>query len=355
MRIQVGSSEMNRIMKTIGRCVDTRDIGGLGNVEISHDNNLLTFRSSNGTFTAEMSTPMLGGDGEKFCVDAGVLGKVCALCSGEITLETTENACIVKGAGRTRLPMVTAKIPKLKEIDGQHCFVKAEDLKYAYNGVAHAISTNVAQVVLNGVHTAVLPEGLQLTALDGFQMAREVVNCDGDEMSMVIPGTFMRLIVDSTFDGETVTLISDGHRIQAETDGMKITCGLLANTFPAIDGKLPTEFATEVLLDAAQIKSVLKAGNVINNTNKTVKIIVEENRVTVKNNSEHADYEAVLECSTTGAPITLAFNQQYILNAINSINAEEIVMKMNTRVSPVKITAKQERGFRVTSPVRTQG
>ena len=66
-----------------------------------------------------MTTPVLGGDGESFCVDGASFARVCAMCNGEIEIRTDEKNCFIKGLGRTRLPLVNIKIAEFKRITGE--------------------------------------------------------------------------------------------------------------------------------------------------------------------------------------------------------------------------------------------
>ena len=131
MNIKVHSSELNRMMKTISQCVDEK-FDKFSNIEICHENNLLTIRGTNGQFAAVMSTPLLGGDGERFCVDGVMFARVCGMCSGEVSIITEGKVCTIKGAGRTRIPIVEVDVPEFKAIaDGQPTVtVSAKDFSF---------------------------------------------------------------------------------------------------------------------------------------------------------------------------------------------------------------------------------
>jgi len=125
MNIKVYGSEMNRMMKTITQCIDSKS-PKLGNIEIIYDNNLLSVRGTNGTVSAVMSTPILGGSGETFCVDGTMFARVCSMCNGEITISTEGKVCTIKGVGRTRLPIVNEDIPSYSHVKGKTCKIRAE-------------------------------------------------------------------------------------------------------------------------------------------------------------------------------------------------------------------------------------
>ena len=352
MNIKIHSSELNRMMKTITKCIDSRD-DNLGNIEIICDNNLLSIRAANGQFAAVMSTPLLGGDGESFCVDGTMFSRVCAMCNGDINIVTDGKVCTIKGAGKTRLPIVNAKIPAFQRVDGNRCTVKAEDFSKAFAGVSHAISADQTRITLTGVHAEVTDGELMLTALDGFRLAKEPADCNGDPLMAVVPGAFMSLVAGSICAGETVTITTDGKRIQAETDGTLLSCGLLAGTFPPTDKMIPESFKTEVLIGTEALRNALKGSTVINNANKLVTFCIEDGKLTVMNNSEQAAYEAEIECDTHGEPINIAFNQKYIMDTINSVDMDTIVLKMNTPTSPAIIVGQNIKGMRLVLPVRT--
>ena len=354
MKIKIHSSELNRMMKTIVQCIDPKS-QSLGNIEVVHDNNILSVRGTNGRYAAVMSTPVLGGDGESFCVDGQLFAKVCAMCSGEIDISTDEKSCTVKGAGRTRLPIVNAKIPAFEYVNGKACSIKAEAFSRGYSSVAYAISSDENRLVLSGVLMESDTEGVRMVTLDGFKMAMETVPCKTDDIQMIVPGAFMKLVSSSTFAGETITFKTDGKRVQVSTDGMAISCVLLSGEFPDYKKILPTVFKTSSLVYADQLQYALKCGGVVNQSNNLVKLNVGETSMTVMSNSEQADFDAEVGCETQGDALKIAFNHKFLMETITSIVGNEIVMQFNSPISPCVVKAKDSDGCRLILPVRVAG
>lgn len=354
MNIKIHSSEMNRMMKTITQCIDPRD-PNKGNVEVIYDNNLLTVRGTNGVTSAMMSTPLLGGDGESFCVDGTMFARVCAMCSGEISVSTDGKVCTVKGAGRTRIPVVKASIPAFEPVKGKECKVKAEAFARGYSSVSYAISADQSRVVLTGVLVESMNDGITMVSLDGFKMAVESIPCESEQMRIVIPGQFMKLVSASTVAGEVITIRTDGKRVQAETDCMKAVCVLLSGDFPDYKRIVPADFRTSTLVNSEAIQGALKSGSVVNSSNNLVKLKVTENDITVMSNSEQADFDAEVSCATNGEDITIAFNHKFLMETINSIGDEEITFRFNTPISPCIISRKDTDGYRLILPVRVAG
>ena len=354
MKIKVHSSELNRMMKTLTQCIDAKS-ATLGNIEVIYDNNLLSIRGTNGHCSAVMSTPLLGGDGETFCVDGTMFARVCAMCSGEINIETDGKVCTVKGAGRTRLPIVDAKIPAFEPVTGKEFKIRSEAFTKGYNSVSYAISQDQNRLVLTGVLMESDGDSISMTALDGFKMAVEKIPCESADIKVVIPGSFMKLISSSTSVGESITFRTNGKRIQASTDGMMLNCVLLTGEYPDCKKIVPTDFKTKVLTSASSLMAALKCGTVVNSSNNLVKLDIGREKMTVMSNSEQADYDAEVNCFNDSDELKIAFNHKYLMESIGSFCEEKIIMHFNSPISPCVIRRKDVDGFRLILPVRVAG
>ena len=354
MNIKVHSSELNRIMKTMTQCIN-QQLPSYSNIEISHNNNLLTIRGTNGTYQASMSTPLLGGDGESFCVDGNMFAKVCSMCNGEISISTDGKVCTIKGAGRTRIPIVNADIPAQNHVKGTSSVITGEDLANAFNGVSYAVSSDQSRIQLTGVYCQFGEYGVKMVSLDGFQMSIETAKCTGEVMNVIIPGQFLKLIVQASIPEESITFFTNGTRIEVVSDSMNIVCGLLVGEYPDYNRILPREFKTECIVNVEEFRNALKCGSIIASKQNLVKLAVGMKNISIMSNSEEADYDADVACDTHGDPLVIAFNQKYLMSSINTITDEEAILKFNSSVTPCVIRGKDDNGIRLLLPVRVAG
>lgn len=354
MNIKVHSSELNRMMKTISQCIN-QQFAAYSNIEISHNDNLLTIRGTNGTYQASVSTPLLGGDNESFCVDGTMFAKVCSMCSGEVSISTDGKVCTIKGAGRTRIPIVNADIPKYEHVSGKVSVISGDNLARCFNGVSYAISNDQSRLQLTGVYCQFGEYGVKMVALDGFQMSVETAQCNGEIMNAIVPGQFLKLVVQGAIPDEDITICTNGTRIEAISDSMSITCGLLSGEYPDYNRILPKEFKTECIVKTEEFKNALKCGSIIANKQNLVKLEIGNESIRIMSNSDEADYDADVAGSTHGDGLTIAFNQKYLMNSINAITAEEVVLRFNTSVTPCVLQGKDIVGIRLLLPVRVAG
>lgn len=350
MNIRIHSADMNRIMKIINQCIDNI----YENVEVIHDNNLLTVRGTNNIASAVVSTPLLGGDGSSFCVDGAMLTRVCAACRGDIEISADGKVCTVKGAGRTRLPIVPKKVPAFTPVTGKSMTIQGADLTGCYGKVSYAVSTNQARVNLTGVSIKAENGQVKFAALDGFQLAVENTKCGGDDVKMLIPGAFMKIVCNSVLFDDEVKITTDGKRVQVTTEDLMMNCALLADSFPDYERMLPQEFKTEALVNIDAVKDALKSGSVVQSKDSAVRVQVAESAMRFRNNSEHADFEADVPCETQGEEMNIAFNDRYLMSALSMIDGDEAIIKLSGITSPVIVQGKESDGIHLLLPVRIQ-
>jgi DNA polymerase III beta subunit len=348
MNVRINSADMNRMMKIVNQCVDTLH----ENVEVIYDNNLLTVRGTNGFISAVISTPILGGDGSSFCVDGEMPTRVCAMCKGEIELSADGNVCTVKGAGRTRLPIVKARVAAFEPVKGQSMTVKGSAMNTCYGKVSYAVSTNQARVTLTGVKLNADGEQMKMAALDGFQLAVEYTECTGDEISILIPGAFMNVVTKSILPDDDVKITTDGKRVQITTDELMMNCALLTGEFPDYEALLPDGYCTEVLVKVDDFAAALKSSSAVQNKTSAVRLEVGNGIIKVRNNSEHAEYEADVQCDIQGEDLRTAYNEKYMMSALNMIDGDEAVVKFGGGYKPTIVQEKGNEGYHLLLPVR---
>lgn len=350
-RIKADSEKLSQIMKTIGQCLN-RKTGIYSNVQLIHESGTLTVRATNGIFLGEMSMQVQGEENEIFCVDGDMFSRVINLCKGMIEIISDGKNCVIKGMGRTRLPIINTTVKAPEDLNGSTVKMKAENFKATHSIISYAISTDASRMVLTGVLTETDGTEMKMVALNGFQTAIEKTACSGDEVSMIIPGAFMNLISASVGSADELQLITNKKIIQAKTASMTLQCALLSGQYPDYSRLLPSTYETELIIDKDQITDVLKSSMVVNNKLGTVKISIDSDELTVTNNSEIADFEAKVPCDTHGKRMMVAFNDHYILGAVNAIRADQLMMKFNTPVTPVLIQGKDMNGIHICMPVR---
>ena len=137
-----------------------------------------------------------------------------------------------------------------------------------------------------------------------------------------------------------------------ETDDMMMNCALLQGEFPDYESMIPETFGTEILVDVGKLTDALKGSSVVQNKTSTVRLSIGDGILTVRNNSEQAEYEAEVACETQGDSMNIAFNEKYLLSALNLLNEDEAIIKFSGVYKPAIVQGKGNDGIHLLLPVR---
>lgn len=359
MEIRIHSRETNRMMKVVEKCLGPEGQGS-SNIEIVYDNNLLSIRATNGAFFVIASAPVMGGDGETFCVDGRTFARVCGVCNGDMVIRTDEKNCVVQGVGRTRIPIVTAKVPAFDRVFGNSLSMRGAAFQDCYRQVRHAICPEGNRLQLTGVYletedgseTGVDTRTLRMVALDGFQLSYEEIACAGEPVKAIIPGNFMQLADSAIAATDDVRLTFSDKQVQIASPGILTKCGLIAGEYIDYRRTIPHDFQTRCRVALADIRNALRVGNAVNNKQRLIRMSVGERNLTIENNSMEADFEANVSCETEGNGLKIAFNEKYLMDTTASIDAEYVDMGFNGPTSPMFLRWENSHGVRMLLPVR---
>lgn len=355
MQVRVNSAELGRAVRIVSGLTDKMHRVN-ANIEIASGKNGVSVRATNGSMFADLRIPMIGLDDESFCVDGDTFSKVVRGEKGEIEIVTDGRVLTVRAAGRTRIPMLTTSLPEMPDVKGKQITIKAEDLRRAYAGVAHAISSEPTRPTLTGALMVSDGYRLKMVALDGFRLSIEAVPVSGDELRILVPGSALKAVVDS-LDGESaVTVVSDGTRVRFHMDPGDISCVLLQGDFPDYEKLIPTGGAYSAKIPVDPMVTALRRSGVVESKNNLVKLRFADDAVQVSSNSEAADFDADIPCETQGGNLNIAFNSKYLQELMGSFNSEYVVMTMNSPSSAAVVRdAENDESLRMILPVRVMG
>lgn len=355
MNIRLHGADMNAAMRIIKKCVMPKE-PKLANVEISHDGDGIDMRATNGTFSASVHVPLMVEEFAPFCVDGTMLASIMAMnANREIEMAAEGQSCVIRGNGRTRIPVLRMHVPEMETVSGQTVTMDAMAFARVCEQVKHAIATDMTRIVLTGAFVETDGAKMTMTTLDGFRLARETVACEGDTVRMLIPGGFLTLIASSVADGETLELVTDGKTVIARTPFVTLKCGLLTGEYVDVNRILPTDTWHECLVNRNDVLDALKSANAVVSMEKLVRLVVNGNVMRLYGSSEQADYEAEIECVCNGDDrLTVAFNAAYLVNALSTLDTDEIVMTFHGPTAPMVMRRREGEGIRLVLPVRTR-
>jgi len=235
--------------------------------------------------------------------------------------------------------------PELPIVEGQDSIEISESLlKKMISQTNFAVSDNESRPIHTGALFEVVGNQLTIVAVDGFRLAlrRETIEGGEDQAySFVVPGTALSEVEKIVDDGEGIVTITLGskHIVFSVGDTLLISRRLegeflnYKNSIPQ-SGKYRLRIEKSELIEAAERVSLI-----INDKMKSpVKCVFGDGIVSLY--SASALGKASDECVIDGdcEELEIGFNDKYLIEALKAAPADEVIVELNTGVTPCVIS-----------------
>ena len=206
--------------------------------------------------------------------------------------------------------------------------------------------------VENGIEVEQI--NLNLVAVDGFRLALRslFLNKPTQNFSAVIPGKTLNevnKILSDSFD--IVKIGVSKNQALFEMENCKIVTRILDGEFLNYKNVIPNNWDTRILVNKSNIQnsferiSLISASSVEKEKKYPVKVQVDIGKVTISCTNQTGDAKEELYVSTEGKNLEAGFNPKYFLDALKSIDDEEVYIEFGTSISPCLVKSTQNNDY----------
>ena len=206
-----------------------------------------------------------------------------------------------------------------------------------------AVSLDQTKGVITGILFEIKKDHIRMVAIDGVRMAVYTKNeVNEKEANFIISGRLMNeigKILSDIEDDEKVEIYYDGKAAIFITENIKASVRLIAGEFIKYADLIPKESKIDVvikrkdLIDAVERASILSEGK-----NNLIKTSIRGNVLTIASNSEEGGTVEDVLVNKNGDDIDIGFNAKFVKDVLKVIDDEEIVLKMNSSITPCTVT-----------------
>lgn len=250
-----------------------------------------------------------------------------------------EKIKVSSGRGRYVLNTLPAdNFPEFSKVDAKtRIFLNAGKLKEGLDKTSFCIGNGDVRTYLNGLLLQIRNSKIKLVASDGFRLAlyeNDIGADSGQEASIIIPrkavGELNRLIDDPEAD---VELLISGNYVKVLYKNVSFSSKLIDAKYPDFSKVFNQPFLTPLLVDRLLLKEALMRVSTLTNE-KFKAIAFEFGNKSLRLSTGNPEFdEAEEEISIDwNDSISIAFNAQYILDALNNIASDtaELIIPNNT-------------------------
>jgi DNA polymerase-3 subunit beta len=268
---------------------------------------------------------------------------VRSLPEGEVTLElrsAERDVEITAGSSKFHLRTLPADdFPRFPETEGDPVELPPAALRETIDRVARAASRDEARPVLTGVLVTVEGSEMTMVATDSYRLAVKRTELDAELPEAVdanIPARALRELARliEAAPEEAVKVWLTRNQAIFRVGGSSLSSRLIDGQFPSYRQLLPESYDHEVKLPRSELLEVVRRVSQLAQRNAALRMSFSEGELVVSAETpDLGDAREAMPAPYSGELLEIGFNPEFVRDGLESIDAEEVVVKL---ISPLR-------------------
>lgn len=273
--------------------------------------------------------------------------------NSDVALKSDRNRATIKGILAEEFPIIPSVDSKEKLV------VSSKTLKNAIFATSICAAPDETRPVLSGILFRVRADKLFVVATDSYRLSEckiDIKSAPKEFADVIIPQRVAVELARVLSDEEKDVELSVGeNQSQFICDDIVFLSRQIEGSFPDYEQIIPKEFIYEFDTDKSDAVEAIKLANVFaRDIGGNIKMIGQENKVEIVSaSSQTGDTNTFLEVSSTGKPLTVAFNARYVMDALNAVAGPRVTFSFAGELNPGQIVDKTDPAFKyIIMPLR---
>lgn len=333
-------------LQTAARALSTRTtLPSLGGIMLVAAEGKLVARATDSELAVSVEVDAeVDGDGQLLLPGRLLADVARSLPQGPVTIaeRTAEHDVeITAGTARFHLRLLDAEdFPRLPDLEGEVITMPAPALAETVERVARAASRDEVRPILTGIMVSVEGSTLTMVATDSYRLSVKRTELEGGVATPFeanVPARAMRELarIVSQNSVEEVRISMPGNQVVFGAGGVVLSSRLIDGQFPNYRQLLPDAFDHDVRLPRGELLDVTRRIRYLAQRNAPLKMAFAEGELTVAAETpEIGDASESMPCGFSGEPMEIAFNPQFFIEGIESVETEEVVLRLTSPLRP---------------------
>jgi DNA polymerase-3 subunit beta len=377
MKLRVIKSALVDAVSHVSKAVSQKTtIPILTGIKVAADEQGLILTGSNSDITIQVRVPKKKGDIDQVFVEKTGQVVLPGKIFGDIVrkLPGEEVEWVVNDRFQTTIRSEQAEFqlngldpdeyPRLPQLLQEQMFsISADTLKSLIRQTGFAVAVNEARGVLTGVLMQLESGMLTCVATDSHRLSRQQAAVEGSEeltlKNVIIPGKSWSELAKTLTDATGyVDIIVAENQILVKTDELEFYSRLLDGTYPDTNRVIPSGGETQLVSSTRELLQSVDRASLISRDGRdnVIKWTMKDGKVEV--NSAAQDIGSVTEeviAKVSGPELSISFNARYMMEALRSIESEEICIQFTGTMTPFLIKpVDREDSLHLIVPIRTR-
>jgi DNA polymerase-3 subunit beta len=275
--------------------------------------------------------------------------------------EAERDVEIRSGSSSFHLRVLPAEdFPKLPAAEGEATLkIPAAALEASIELVARAASRDDMRPVLTGVFVVAGGTEMTMVATDSYRLAvnRTELEADlGGEIEANIPARALRELgrILSSEGAEAAAISLLANQAVFEAGSITLTTRLIEGQFPNFRQLLPESYEHDVRLPRSEFLDVARRVSQLAQRNAPLRLSFASGELTVAAETpDVGDATETMPAAFDGEPLEIGFNPEFLKEGIESVDGEEILLRLISPLRPGLLQPVENEDFRyLVMPIR---
>ncbi len=297
-------------------------------------------------------------------IPARKLLDICRLLpnAAEIKFELVDNKIKIR-SGRSRFSVSTLNADdypnfEMSEMDCQFT-MQAGQFKKALDKTVFCMANQDIRYYLNGIMLSIFNQQLKLVGSDGHRLSiyEDTIEQEtGIELRIIIPRKGVLELVRLLDDDELEIQVEfSRNNIRVVIDNIIFSAKLVDSKYPDFSKVFDQSFNSPIHVQKQLLKEALTRVAILSNEKfKGVEFMIDGNDLQIStNNPEHEEADEAIVIEYQGEATSIAFNSQYVLDAVSNLDSELAVLTIAENASCCFIEEPSEQKYKfIVMPMR---
>lgn len=292
------------------------------------------------------------------------------LASDEVKIEVETDYVTKISAANAEFKIIginAEDFPHLPTIEEQsQIILPAAQLKKVIDQTIFSASNQELKPSLTGLYLAIDKDQLTAVATDSHRLSQRKLLLENQNLSgitpMILPKKTVKELARVVPDYADIKMTIASHQVVFQFENITVYSRLIDGTYPDASRLIPTEFNTEVVLNAQYFSGTMDRASLMSHEGKNniVQLSIEDQHVELKvlgaeigNVTEEIEYQELV-----GENIKISFNPDYMNEALKSFGDQTICLQLISPVRTMLLKAYPEKDsknalLQLLTPIRT--
>lgn len=372
MKFKANKNELLKLVSKAQNVIEKRNtMPILTNILLEATDNTLTLYATDLEVSVKATCPIVSEQTGKVVVGAkNIFDILKELPEGEISIKTSENNSITIEQGKSYFHingLNPDEFPVFPTVTNEHYHKISPDvIKEMIDKTIYSVSTDESRYHLNGVFFETEnndKNNFRMVATDGHRLSLVDRKLSDDlskslKSGIIVPRKGLnevKKIIESLDSDKDVEISVEGAQLVLRSDDTLLMIRLIEGKYPNYRNLLPKDLFLHAIIDKEKFISSLKRVSLVSNQkSKGVTFSISKGSMEIFSNSpDLGEAKEELEIEYDKENLKIGFNARYILDALNTIEEDEIKISFKDQNSPVLLGPKNDQDYQcVVMPMR---